>query len=280
MSHPPSALEPPPIDAEAFTAFEATGWDRKAATYDRFFGQLTGRLVKPLLDAAKVGTGDRVLDVATGPGYAAGEAADRGAAVIGVDIAPGMVELAQRSVPRAEFRVANAESLPFEDETFDCVVGNFMIMHVPRPDRAASEMVRVLKPSGRLALSAWDAPDRNRLLGVFLDAVAAVGAPTPADIPDGPPFLRFSNAAEFSRLLSDAGFADVRVNAVVFHHTVPSAEYLWDGLLSGTVRTSSLVFGQPEQTRRQIRSALDVSTRAYQRGRRARSAGFGQTRPR
>jgi hypothetical protein len=46
--------EPWPIDAEAFNAFEAAGWDKKAATYDRFFGQLTGRLVDPLLDAAGV----------------------------------------------------------------------------------------------------------------------------------------------------------------------------------------------------------------------------------
>jgi ubiquinone/menaquinone biosynthesis C-methylase UbiE len=157
MSDPLAGAEPPQIDAEAFTAFEAAGWERKAATYDRLFGQLTGRLVEPLLDAAHIGAGDRVLDVATGPGHVAGKAVDRGAAVIGVDIAPAMVALAQQSVPRAEFRVGNAELLPFADDAFDAVVGNFMIMHVPRPERAGSEFVRIMKPGGRLALTAWGA---------------------------------------------------------------------------------------------------------------------------
>ncbi len=266
MSDAPTAAEPPMIDADAFTAFERAGWDRKAATYDRLFGQLTGRLVEPLLDAARIGTGDWVLDVATGPGYAASKAVDRGAVVVGVDLAPAMVALAQRSVPRAEFRVANAELLPFADDTFDAVVGNFMIMHVPRPERAVSELVRVLKPGGRLGLTAWDAPDDNRFLGVFLDAIAAAEALASTDIPAGPPFFRFSDDAEFSRLLSGVGLVDVGLDTVGFQYAVPSAQYLWDGLLAGTVRTAGLVLGQPEDTRRRIRSALDGTVAPYRRG--------------
>jgi SAM-dependent methyltransferase len=260
-----AAAEQPPIDVESFTAFEAAGWERKAATYESFFGQLTGRLAAPLLDAAQVVAGDRVLDVATGPGYAAGKAVERHASVTGVDIAAAMIELAQRSVPGAEFRTANAEALPFAAETFDAVVGNFMILHVARPEHAVDEFARVLRPRGRLALTAWDLPERNRLLGVFLQAISAAGATPSSDIPAGPPFFRFSDDGEFSRLLSGAGFADVTVDTVTFDHAVPSAEYLWNGLLSGTVRTSSLVSGQPEETRRQIRSALDECLRDYQR---------------
>jgi 2-polyprenyl-3-methyl-5-hydroxy-6-metoxy-1,4-benzoquinol methylase len=75
------------IDLDAFTAFEAAGWDAKAAGYDDFFGRITGRLVEPLLDAVAVRRGARLLDVATGPGYAAAQAAERGASVVGVDIA-------------------------------------------------------------------------------------------------------------------------------------------------------------------------------------------------
>ena len=260
-----AAPDPRPIDAEAFNAFEAAGWDKKAATYDHFFGQLTGRLVDALLDVAEVGPGDRVLDVATGTGCAAGKAVDRGAAVVGVDIAPAMIELAQRVVPRAEFRVANAEVLPFPNETFDGVVGNFMILHVARPEQAVREFARVLTPGGRLALTAWDTPDRSRLLGVFLEAISAAGASVPADIPAGPPFFRFSDDGEFSRLLSDAGLTNVGVDTITFDYAVPSAQHLWDGLLGGTVRTSSLVLRQPEESRRRIRKALDESVRDYQR---------------
>ena len=63
------------IDPDAFNAFEAAGWERGAEGYDRSFRSLTSRLAAPLLDAASVKAGTRVLDIATGPGYVAGEAA-------------------------------------------------------------------------------------------------------------------------------------------------------------------------------------------------------------
>ena len=70
--------------------------------YDDFFGQITSRLIDPLLDGAAVSAGDRVLDVATGPGYVAAGAAQRGAEVIGIDIAGSMVDLARSRNPGIE----------------------------------------------------------------------------------------------------------------------------------------------------------------------------------
>ena len=58
-------------------AFDAAGWEEKAAAYERFFVVITGRLVEPLLAAASVSAGTRVLDVATGPGWVAAQAAER-----------------------------------------------------------------------------------------------------------------------------------------------------------------------------------------------------------
>jgi hypothetical protein len=115
-------------------------------------------------------------------------------------------------------------------------------------------------------LTVWDAPDHNRFLGVILDAIAAAGALAPTDTPAGPPLFRFSDDAEFSRLLIEAGLVDVGVDAVAFHYAVPSAEHLWDGVLAGTVRTAGLVLCQPEETRRRIRTALDGTVAPYQRG--------------
>ena len=95
------------VDADAFKAFEVAGWEQQAPTYDDFFGQITQRFVDPLLDAAGVERGSRVLDVATGPGYAAGKAAARGASVVGVDAAPAMVRLARQRQPGIDFRRAD-----------------------------------------------------------------------------------------------------------------------------------------------------------------------------
>ncbi len=245
------------IDLDAFTAFEVAGWDAKASGYDDFFGQITGRLVEPLLDAVAARRGVRLLDVATGPGYVAARAAERGGSVVGLDIAEEMVALASRLHPRLAFRVASAEALPFPDDSFDAVVGNFAMLHLARPELAVAEFYRVLIPGGRLALTVWDAPERARLFGVFLDAVTEAGADPPEEIPVGPPFFRFSDDREFTRLLEDQRLECVKVETITFSHQVSSPDELWSGLLAGTVRTSALIQRQPDEVQEQIRVAFD-----------------------
>jgi SAM-dependent methyltransferase len=227
------------IDADAFNAFEAAGWERKASGYDDFFGQITARVIDPLLDAAMLRRGERLLDVATGPGYVAARAAERGAQVVGVDVADAMVALARGRHPELEFHQADAETLPFSDASFDAVVANFLVLHLGRPERAAGELARVLVAGGRLALTAWDLPERARFLGIFLDAVAAAGATAPTDVPRGPDFFRFSREEEFAGLLRGAGLEDIEVETLEFTHPVASVDELWDGLLGGTVHLSS-----------------------------------------
>src|SRR5262245_12971555 len=252
------------VAAEAFKAFEVEGWDHQAPTYDDFFGQITQRFVDPLLDAAGVGTGSRVLDVATGPGYAAGRAAERGASVVGVDAAPAMVRLARQRHPGIDFRRADIEALPFEDGCFDAAVSNFVVPHLGRHEDAARELVRVLADGGTLALTTWDMPDRMRLLAVFLDAFAEAGATPPEDPPPGPPFFRFAVDEEFTSLLGGAGLDRVEVRTIAFGHDVASADELWNGMLTGTVRTSALFVRQPEPTRAAIRAAFDRRVLDYQ----------------
>ena len=254
------------IDLDAFTAFEVAGWDAKASGYDDFFGQITGQLVEPLLDAVGARRGVRLLDVASGPGYAAARAAERGASVVGVDIATEMVVLASRLSPQLDFRVASAEALPFPQDSFDAVVGNFAMLHLARPELAAAEFSRVLVPGGRLALTVWDSPERARLFGVFLDAVAEAGAGAPAEIPVGPPFFRFSDEQEFARLLDDQRLEDINIETITFSHPVSSPDELWSGLLAGTVRTSALIQGQPAETQDQIRAAFDRVIQQHRNG--------------
>jgi SAM-dependent methyltransferase len=255
----------PAIDPDAFDAFEARGWEDKAVGYDRFFAAITGRFVEPLLDAASVGPGTRVLDLATGPGYVAARAAERGASVVGVDIAAAMVALAGRLHPGLEFRQADAQELPFEVGSFDAVVGNFLILHLGRPERATAGFVSMLRPGGRLALTVWDVPERARFLGVFLDAIAEAGATAPEDLPIGPDFFRFSDDEEFDALMRDHGLEHRAVRSIAFTHRVANADDLWEGLIGGTVRTSALIERQPDQTRRRIRDSFDGLVREYQR---------------
>jgi ubiquinone/menaquinone biosynthesis C-methylase UbiE len=254
------------IDADAFNAFEAGGWEERATGYDRFFRDITGRFVDPLLDAASVGAGSLTLDLATGPGYVAARAAERGASVVGVDVAEAMISLAQRRYPGLDFRRADAHDLPFDEAAFDAVVGNFLILHLGRPERAVAGFVRVLRPGGRLALTTWDVPDRALFLGVFFEAFAEARASPSEDIPIGPDFLRFSVDEEFDALLRDQGLDDITVRSIAFTHRVASTGELWNGLLGGTVRTSALILRQPEETRRRIRDAFERLAGRFQRG--------------
>jgi SAM-dependent methyltransferase len=249
------------IDPDAFNAFEAAGWDERATTYHRAFLPLTRLISEPLLDAAKVGPGMRVLDVASGPGYVAAAAAARDATAVGVDVAPAMVALARTLHPQVEFVHGDAEQLQFADDSFDAVVANFAIPHLGRPEQAAAEFARVLSPGGKVALSTWDVPGASRLPGAFFDAVLEVGAAPPSDLPTGPPFYRFADEAEFTRLLRDAGLVDVTVSTVAFTYRFTGD--LFDCLVDGTVRARSLVFGQPEATQARIRAALDRLTAEY-----------------
>ena len=255
----------PVIDPDAFNAFEARGWEDKAAGYDRFFAGITGRFVEPLLDAASVGPGTRMLDLATGPGYVAARAAERGASVVGVDVAEAMVALAGRLHPGLDFRQADVHELPFEVGSFDAVVGNFLILHLGRPEQAMAGFVSMLRPGGRLALTAWDVPERARFLGVFLDAVAEAGATAPEDLPTGPDFFRFSVDEEFDALMRDYGLETAQSTSVAFTHRVANPDELWEGLLGGTVRTSALIERQPDETQRRIRDSFDRLVRAYER---------------
>lgn len=247
----------------AFDTYEADGWEHRATAYAAFFGPLTGRVADALMDAAGVAAGHRVVDVGCGPGQVAAACAARGAGVVGVDIAHGMVALARNLHPDVEFRQGDAYHLPFPDGSTDAVLGNFMILHLGHPERGIAECVRVVAPGGAVALSTWDVPARCRLVGVFVDAMNAVGAHPPEHIPAGQPFFRFADEGELTRLLSGAGLGDVRVRTVEFSQRFRAADELWDGLVGGTVRMRDLVVGQTTEVQARIRAAFDRLVAAY-----------------
>jgi SAM-dependent methyltransferase len=227
---------------------------------------LTSRLSGPLLDAVGAGPGVRLLDVACGPGHLAARAADRGATSVGVDIAEAMIGLARQRFPQAEFRRADAQSLPFPDGSFAAVVGNLAVPHLGRPEQAVAEFSRILMPDGRLALTAWDLPARARLVGVLLEAVQDVGVAPPETVPPGPDFFRFADDAEFAALLKDQTFTDVELGTVAFLHSINSADELWDRLLNGTVRTSAVIRGQGDDVVEHIRASFDRRLQGYRTG--------------
>ena len=112
-------------------------------------------------------------------------------------------------------------------------------------------------PGGRIALSAWDVPERSRFLGIMVDALRACGVDLPPDEPAGPDPYRFADDDELRGLLHDAGLQDVEVGSVSLTHLLPDTDELWEGMLGGSVRTAGLVMRQPPPTRRRVRAAVE-----------------------
>ena len=207
--------------------------------------------------------GTRLLDVATGPGYVAAKAAERGAELIGIDFSDTMLAYARAHVAGVEFVHGDATALPFEDESFDAVVAAFVLLHLGTPERAVEQAARVLRSGGRAAFSVWDEPSRGRWIGVFFEAFVAAGAQPPADVPAGPNFFRFADDATFASLLEGAGLSDVTVDSVEFGLDLADGDDLWDGLLEGAVRVRPMILGQPEELQREIHSRFAELLEAY-----------------
>ena len=131
-----------------------------ARTYEGLFiPALIGEWAPRVADAAMLNAGERVLDVACGTGVLAREAAARVGStgrVSGIDPGIGMLALARELAPMIEWREGVAEALPYPDRSFDAALCQFGLMFFTDRARALREMLRVLKPGGRMALAVWD----------------------------------------------------------------------------------------------------------------------------
>jgi SAM-dependent methyltransferase len=250
--------------APTFKQQELAGWDAKANAYDDFAGKITMQIVQPLLDAAGVEAKTRLLDVACGPGYVAGAAAERGANAVGVDFAASMVTEAKKNFPRAEFRAGDAEALQFESRTFDAVVCAFGIGHLPEPDKAISEAFRVLRTGGRYAFSWWCSPDKHQFFALVFGALKAHGN-LEVPLPPAPPIFRFSDPMECRRALSAGGFIDVQVSEHALVYELQSAQQALDLIYKSSVRMAMVLELQTKKALARIHEAILAGTQAYQR---------------
>ena len=249
----------------SFKELEQRGWGAKADNYDAFAGQITVGAVAPLLDAAGVGAGMRVLDVACGPGYAADGATARGADAVGVDFAANMVAEARRRYPRIDFREGDAENLAFDTASFDAVVCAFGVLHCADPDKAIAEAYRVLRPNGRYAFTVWMGPDRHDFFAIVLKAIETHGN-MQVPLPPAPPIFRFSDPAECRKALTQAGFVDASTLELALDWRAPSIDALFDFIYKSTVLASMMLECQTPDALDRIHRAIRESAERFARG--------------
>jgi SAM-dependent methyltransferase len=251
---------------ESFRDFEHAGWadDAVCASYHDHFSGLTVQSIGALLDAAGVKSGSRLLDVATGAGYAAGAALERGAQVTGADFSAAQVRLASERYPAASFHECDAGNLPFAGGTFDAVVCNFGVLHFPDPEAFFREAFRVLRTGGRFAFTVWDTPQESKLFGAVLGAIERHGS-LAVGLPTGPHMFLYSDPAVCDRALAAAGFEPGKIAKIPQTWRPASGERIIDCVTTGTVRTRGTLARQRPESVQPIHDAILAALEPFRR---------------
>jgi SAM-dependent methyltransferase len=206
-------------DAETVAAWRK--WQPKMTPFMR-------GATEAVLEGAQLKPGMRVLDLASGvgePAIAIAEAVGPSGRVTGTDVGPGMIAFAaelakKKSLGNIDFRVADVESLPFPDNSFDVVSSRFGVMFFVDQVKAFRECLRVLKPGGRVSFVVWGAREQPFLGSTIGILMKYVDAPKPD--PDAPHAFMFGERGLLTSKLKAAGFAEAR-------EEVRTVKAFWDG---------------------------------------------------
>jgi SAM-dependent methyltransferase len=245
----------------------ADSWAEYAAYAEERGDVVTRRLLE--LTAPR--PGERVLELACGPGavgLAAAELVGPSGQVVLSDVAPEMTAIAAaradaEGIGNVITRELDLEAIDEPDGSYDVVLCREGLMLVLDPDRAAREMRRVLRPGGRLALAVWGPRERNPWLGVVLDAVTAqLGTPVPPPGMPGP--FSLEDADRLAGVLTGAGLVDVDVHELPTPYIAASFDEWWTRTCALAGPLAKLLAAQPEEIAAAIRERAREGITPYE----------------
>lgn len=256
----------------------ADGWER----WDAVIMHQLAPVSAAMIDALEVEDGGRHLDAASGtgePGLSIAARMPSGRVVLS-DLSPEMLDLAARraaalGIAGVETVVCSVDALPFEDGSFDTVSVRFGHMFAPDPERATTELVRVLAPGGRLATSVWAGLPVNPWVGVALAAVAAE-TPLPSPDPDAPGMFRLAAPGAAAGLLAGATLRDVAEWDVPVELVTGSAEEYAAMISEHASLVAAALTRVDGATRERIRRRLIGAAGAFERDGRIRIPGLAR----
>jgi len=215
-------------------------WERHAQTIRTMFAPVT----RALIEDAGISEGDKVLDVAGGPGEPSltiAEVVGPVGSVTCTDAVAEMVAAAQsealrRGLKNISFEQCLADSLPFEDDSFDAAVCRMGVMFFPDPLLGLREMLRVIKSDASLSFAVWSDSNLNPYAYIVTDVISR-HIPTPPADPDAPSAFRYAAPGKLAQILTDAGATRVHERLLKFHIEAPiSRDEFWE-MRSGTSGT-------------------------------------------
>jgi len=207
-------------------------WDQHVALYEDVFEPLTQRFSLAAIEALAPGPRSRVLDSAAGTGGAALELARLGHKVTAIDASAAMVARTRARASATgvviEVQIMDGQSLSFPDASFDAALSVIGVILFPDAMRGLSEMRRVVRPGGRIALVTWTAPESYELVGELRAAALSVLGALPAR--PLPAQLRFRETEDFQALFAAAGLPAAAISQVTAELDAPSPAWLSERL--------------------------------------------------
>jgi len=200
-------------------------FDVAADSYARFMGRYAEPLADAFVEVADLRPGQRALDVGCGPGALTARLVDRlgDDAVAGVDPSRLFVESAQQRFPGVDIRRGQAESLQFDDATFDATFAQLVVQFMEDPVTGLREMARVTKPGGVVAACVWDFDGNRSPLSTFWTAVVEIDPEATTE--SG---LAGAREGDLVRLATEAGLHDAEESALTVTVPYPSFEDWWE----------------------------------------------------
>ncbi len=260
------------FDRTKYKAIERETYSRKAQSYEKYGGAIFEALSSPLLEMAQLEPGQKVLDVACGvgiPSLAAAKLVAPEGSLMGVDLAPGMVDLARIRAQRLglsniSFQEADAEELPFPDESFDAVLCHLGLIHFTDRTKALMEMRRVLKPEGRVALSVWSTPDRTVVIGMVAKTIAELWPS--AIVPGAPTWFDFGSSGAIETIMREVNFREIASKRIDYPLNVLDGEEYWETNLGISGRLEMLLNTIPTEISQKIASKAKSEAEKWREG--------------